>query len=51
MIDSLEADALGTAWTCLQERSKLDEMSEVTRILWAIEQGDSQAAEDLLPLV
>jgi hypothetical protein len=26
-------------------------MSEVTRILYAIEQGDSHAAEELLPLV
>jgi hypothetical protein len=26
-------------------------MSDVTRILWAIDQGDAQAAEQLLPLV
>src|SRR5579863_9989631 len=26
-------------------------MSDVTRILWAIEQGDPQASEQLLPLV
>ena len=34
-----------------RERGKLAGMSDVTRILSAIEQGDSQAAEQLLPLV
>src|SRR5215510_8141013 len=37
---------LASLWTVI-----LDRMSEVTRILSAIEQGDAQAAEQLLPLV
>ncbi len=37
--------------TCRFPRGKLANMSEVTRILSAIEQGDPAAAEQLLPLV
>ena len=34
-----------------QSRSKLPGMSDVTRILNSIDQGDAQAAGELLPLV
>jgi hypothetical protein len=34
-----------------RSRDKIDRMSEVTRILPAVEQGDPHAAEQLLPLV
>src|SRR5690242_533119 len=37
--------------TSRQSRSRLARMSDVTRILNAIDQGDSHAAAELLPLV
>jgi len=41
-----------TIWpTKPQSAARITTMSEVTRILTAIEQGDSRAAEELLPLV
>src|SRR5262245_33434417 len=36
-------------WLCLSDRIEL--MSDVTRLLSAIEQGDCRASEQLLPLI
>lgn len=45
------APRYGVAATCADESGRPCSMDEVTRVLSAIEQGDSRAAEQLLPLV
>jgi RNA polymerase sigma factor (TIGR02999 family) len=49
--DQIIATAPPNRLTVLQQTVILDRMSDVTRVLSAIEQGDPHAAEQLLPLV